>query len=271
VVLEPPSSVDLNSFIKEVITWRNKYVNKSNLVLRAQLVQKAMNKAFSLFILLKAKDRMGNDTLSTVAERFCRIILSSFSSFEKNVLGDDSVVVLQNVGVEKRTDKIKVDAASFQQDPSYQINIRPLLADSSSITYALSRHPLFTWVANADGADTLLVKSATRRTNVPTKTMQRVNTDTTPENDVSLRTVSLRINKLLRPHTETIKQAINSTSFESAPYMKIKFLIEKLCSDPIVNRGRKLITSKRPEMYALLLAAARKLGMESNLEAWRTS
>jgi len=53
-----------------------------------------MNKAFSLFILLKTKDRMGNDTLSIVAERFRRIILSSFSSFEKNVLNGDSVVVL---------------------------------------------------------------------------------------------------------------------------------------------------------------------------------
>ena len=166
-----------------------------------------MNKAFSLFILLKTKDRMGNDTLSIVAERFRRIILSSFSSFEKNVLNGDSVVVLQNVGVEKRTDKIKVDEASFQQDPSYRINILPLLADSSSITYALNQHPLFAWVTNADGADTLLVKSAAGRTNVSAKATPRANSDTTEKRNVAQELLKRYINDTLEPHVKMIELA----------------------------------------------------------------
>jgi hypothetical protein len=247
---ELPFNENLNSFIQEVATWRNEHLNKDSLVLPAQLVVKAMNKAFSLFILLKTEDRMRNNTMYTVVERFRRIILSSFSSFEKNVLGDDSVVVLQNVGVVKQTDKINIDEASFKQDPSYRINIRPLLAEPSTVTYALSRHPLFAWMASTNGGDTLLVKSATRRATV---------------------LASQRINDILEPHTEFLRKVINNEDAGTGPSLHIKKLIKEISTDPLVNKGKKPINLERSEMFRLLLQAARKFNLHNQLEAWQTS
>src|SRR4051794_7682816 len=52
---------------------------------------------------------------------------------------------------------------------------------------------------------------------------------------------------------------------------KIKSIIEELYNDPLTKQAAEHINPKDSRIYAALLEAARKFGLDDQLEAWRTT
>ena len=142
----------LTEFVARLDKWHKEYVGARP---SAQLVQRSMNKAFNMLIQLKLRGALTGDTLADVVERFRRILLNAFGSFEKSVLEGDRIIVRQNVALERRVQGGRL--AEWVRDPSYRFNVEPLLK-RGSVTYAIEKHPLFALIdAAADEARHLSV------------------------------------------------------------------------------------------------------------------
>lgn len=151
----------LTDFVARLDEWHKDHVGARP---SAQLVQRSMNKAFNMLIQLKLRGVLTGDTLADVTERFRRILLNAFGSFEKSVLEGDRIIVRQNVALERRTQGARL--AEWEKDPSYRFNVEPLLK-RGSVTYAISRHPLFALVEAAGEEAKLLVVGVTSGIAVP--------------------------------------------------------------------------------------------------------
>ncbi|TWA79146.1 hypothetical protein FBY14_13317 [Azospirillum brasilense] len=154
------------SFSEKVAAWYRRHTHLAKAPPSAQLLYKAMNKAFNQFIMLKTTrpkgqnsgNRLNNDHLALINKRCKYILMNAFASFE----GDANIVVKQNVAISTKGD--------FKQDASYRMNVAPLLS-KDTYTAAIEDHPLF--AAEELGAD-LSISAVNRRnpTAKPTQTAQ---------------------------------------------------------------------------------------------------
>lgn len=130
----------IDDFVEKLDAWHKEHVGARP---SAQLVQRAMNKAFTMLIQLKLRDVLTGDSLAEVVERFRRILLNAFGSFEKSVIDGDRIIVRQNVALETRSQPPRL--GDWTKDPSYRFNVEPLL-EFGTVTNAISKHPLFALV-----------------------------------------------------------------------------------------------------------------------------
>ncbi|KAA0677940.1 hypothetical protein [Roseomonas genomospecies 6] len=145
----------LITFVKNVQNWQEKHVGARP---SAQLVQKAMNKAFNVFTQMKRRRILTGDSLFDVIDRCRRVLLNSFASFEKSPLDGDPIIVRQSVALEKRTTVPR--AGEWENDPSFRFNVKPLLV-KGSVTHAINAHPLFATLETSDGATRALMVRST--------------------------------------------------------------------------------------------------------------
>jgi hypothetical protein len=151
-----PSDATIDEFAKEINDWyQERPWLKTKLLPSAQFIYKVMNKTFTQISALERNSHfIRGVSLSEVNERFRRIILNSFASFESS----SPRVVLQNSGIAR-------NLGIYENDNVYTINVSPLLvSEEPSITKAIFSHPLFTmqegrWTAG-EGQDGDTVKIA---------------------------------------------------------------------------------------------------------------
>ncbi|PWC46810.1 hypothetical protein TSA6c_08530 [Azospirillum sp. TSA6c] len=143
------------AFSEKIVAWYGRHPHLAKAPPSAQLLSKAMNKAFNQFIMLKTTrpkgqsgNRLSNDDLARINERCKYILMNAFASFE----GDANVVVRQNVAISEKGD--------FEQDASYRMNVAPLIG-KETYTAAIKDHPLF---ASKDLGTDLPVGGVSRRT-----------------------------------------------------------------------------------------------------------
>lgn len=247
----------IDTFIKAVDEWKIDFVTVTP---SAQLVYKAMNKAFNMFVLVKTKSRMSKDSLYEVIERFRRIVLTSFASFEKNILDGDGTVVLQNVGLNKI-----VNPEDFNNnDPSYRFNIKPLDV-RGTITHAIINHPIFKFEdADKSATENLLVRSTTRHGS---------DFDEDPPSDTRLKDYYKEIlSEYIPDIIKTYRMPTDSTDdISDESRERIRNAIDIVINDEKATRWRGYITDGKPRIYVQLRKAAKLFGFEQDLIDWQNS
>ncbi|MBF0373477.1 MAG: hypothetical protein HQL39_08670 [Alphaproteobacteria bacterium] len=226
----------MTEFVNKLKEWRKDRPKPS-----AQIVYKAMNKAFSQFDLIKSKGKFGEgETLCSIRERFRRVLANSFSSFEKDVLAGDGVVALQNSGIGEI-----INSDWFKNDAVYKTNIAPLLDVDVSITKALLSHPLFDL----------------RCGDVPLKSVGGQNPPwKAAKGNNAGQKVATMLRTFERKHRATLASATNQ--------LEVVNVLKRLKSNQELSTNSSLINPNHTA-YQRLLAAAKKFGLEGELEAWR--
>lgn len=240
------ATAPLETFVAQINAWRQEKVKSRP---SAQLLYKAMNKAFTQFDLLHQERRLNRNSIEQVMERAFRIITNAFASFEKNTLvAGQEIIARQNTGLGET-----IDPNTTDKDNCYRINVLPAARQPGSVTGAVHDHPVFTLIDRTGESGLYVGSTASRSAESPWTSARR------PATDISV------ANTYLKERAGFIELANNSDSPPADVKMAILKTIQELRQkvpdlDVQINKW-----SKQPNYYNALLTAARKLGVEHDL------
>lgn len=263
--------LDLKPFAKEISAWYHQYIEEGPRI-SAQLIYKATNKLFTALNQVKVDGRLLGNELDDVPERFRRIALNSFASFEKNILDGGATVVLQNTAQFKKL-------GDENKDASYRANVLKLVAakkiitnrsgdnaDSNeekvhdkvgdvdlSFTEMLLEHPLFKYIHREDreGRSDVVVKSLNR--NMTKSLMETKN----------LMETKKKITKLLMDYRKKRKDNPSASSAEF-----IESLVDSVLNDPDVKSHRGEFSKTKANPLYKVCEIAKEAGMGDRFNGW---
>ena len=253
----------LNAFVANVRKWQTEHVDA---LPSAQLVQKAMNKAFSVFVQMKQRRILTGDSLFDVIDRCRRVLLNSFASFEKSPLDGDPIIVRQNVALEKHPTEPR--AGEWENDPSFRVNVRPLLVEGT-VTRAIHAHPLFGVLGRSGGAARALMVRSTSggATSVPNSQ--------TPDGPEEVTTPGIRLRRIVADHKRNIDAATKGIKSDTLRIAVVS-VIETIKKDKQSREIRRyIINSRRRNKMSVslqdLLNAIQAQGVEDHFNNWLNS
>lgn len=284
--------------ISELAGIINEWRKKENPIKpSAQLIYNATNKAFNAFNNIKSELNISDDTALLILERFMRISVNSFASFEKNTLkntqSSDNVVVHTSVGEGK-------NLGDFNKDSSYKINIKPTISEAGSATKYIASHPIFRLVGlcldrninlDNDFNDSLYndslhsalanskVTSISRRSNQSARQksmMENISEGNNPgsdrlEGEVSERSLDSAIRNIVDIDQRTLKRYIDNDSISDNQISKIRRAIEQIKNNQKISENKKILQKDGSSFFASLYAAASKHNLSYTIDEWLNS